>query len=247
MKIRVTFLAIALMAISSADAQIINPKETAKRKVEGRTNRTVDKTIDKGLDKLEEGIGSIFKKKDVKKKDENSNISNNASNKGTDKNNTNLKSNSSYDFEPGNKVLYFDNFERLNIGDFPAEFNTNASGEVVNVSGKSGKWLSMTKNGAFIPESIKELPDNFTLEFEIGILGDPTNNYSGFALNFTTDKNQLFRDNFFGKGSSVFYLHPGGEYASFVVSQSNASNIINNEIPMPQWNQCFTDGNRWKG
>src|SRR5690606_2562021 len=58
------------------------------------------------------------------------------------------KSTSKFDFEPGKKVLYFDNFDRLNIGDFPAEFNTNASGEVVNISGKSGKWLSMTKNGA---------------------------------------------------------------------------------------------------
>jgi OOP family OmpA-OmpF porin len=35
-----------------------------------------------------------------------------------------VKSTSKFDFVAGEKVLYFDNFERLEIGDFPAEFNT---------------------------------------------------------------------------------------------------------------------------
>lgn len=238
MKAGLTFIAFTVAILTNANAQVINPKETTKRKVEGRTNRTIDKTIDKGLDKLEEGIGSIFKKKDKKNKDEQTNTPNNSSNTANNsdnKNNTSVNANSNFDFEPGNKVLYFDNFERLEIGDFPVEFNTNASGEIVNISGKNGKWLSMTKNGAFIPESIKELPDNFTLEFEVGLLGDPTNNYSGFALNFTTDKNSLFKDNFFSKGSSVLYLHPGGDLASFEILQTTNTDKITNEIPMSQW------------
>ncbi|MFV0605854.1 MAG: hypothetical protein ACK5NK_08455, partial [Niabella sp.] len=198
MKAKLTFIAFTLAIVSSLNAQVINPKETAKRKVEDRTNRKADETIDKGLDKIEEGIGSIFKKKDKKQIDNNTGNSTNTSNSGNGNTNTgangsnnSTKSNSKFDFEPGNKVLYFDDFQRLNIGDFPAEFNTNARGEVVNVSGKSGKWLSMTKNGAFIPESIKVLPDNFTLEFEVGLIGNPGNNYTGLALNFTTDKDGL--------------------------------------------------------
>lgn len=242
MKTKVTLIALALVTGFSANAQVINPKETAKRKVEDRTNRKADETIDKGLDKLEEGIGSIFKKKDKKKKDDKSNTSTNSSNAGNS-NNSNTgnsstsKSNSKFDFEPGNKILYFDNFERLNIGDFPAEFNTNASGEVVNVSGKSGKWLSMTKNGAFIPESIKTLPDNFTLEFEVGLIGEPGNNYSGLALNFTTDKNGLFKDVLFDWSSSILYLHPGADLATIQILPASGENEISNEIPMPQWSQ----------
>lgn len=241
MKPKLTFIAFTLAIVSSVNAQVVNPKETAKRKVEDRTNRKTDETIDKGLDKLEKGIGSIFKKKDKKAKDEKSNTSNNSPNSGSGSNsnssNSSIKSNSKFDFEPGNKVLYFDDFQRLNIGDFPAEFNTNASGEVVNVSGKSGKWLSMTKNGAFIPENIKVLPDNFTLEFEVGLIGKPGNNYTGLALNFTTDKDQLFKDVLFGWSSSILYLHPGADLASIQILPSSGENEINNEIPMPQWSQ----------
>lgn len=254
MKAKVTLTALALVIGFSANAQIINPKETAKRKAEDRTNRKADETIDKGLDKIEQGVGSIFKKKDKKKKDKNAetvsspsdsetgnhnNIGGdgNGGNNTSNGNNSPVKSNSRFDFEPGSKVLYFDNFERLNIGDFPAEFNTNSSGEVVNVSGNSGKWLSMTKNGAFIPESIKELPDNFTLEFEAGLIGDAGNNYSGLALNFTTDKEQLFKDVLFGWSSSILYLHPGADLASIQILPGSGENEISNDIPMPQWSQ----------
>ena len=240
MKTKTTLIALALAIGFSANAQVINPKEIAKQKVEDRTNRTTDRTIDKGLDKIEKGIGSIFKKKDKEEKTNNNQSGNNGgtnSNNSSQTNSSAAKSNSKFDFEPGNKVLYFDNFERLNIGDFPAEFNTNASGEVVNVSGKSGKWLSMTKNGAFIPESIKELPDNFTLEFEVGLIGNPGNNYSGMGINFATNKNNLFKDVLFEWSSSILYLHPGAELTSVQILPANGENEINNEIKMPQWSE----------
>lgn len=240
MKTKTTLIALALAIGFSANAQVINPKEIAKQKVEDRTNRTTDRTIDKGLDKIEKGIGSIFKKKDKEEKTNNNQSGNNGgtnSNNSSQTNSSAAKSNSKFDFEPGNKVLYFDNFERLNIGDFPAEFNTNASGEVVNVSGKSGKWLSMTKNGAFIPESIKELPDNFTLEFEVGLIGNPGNNYSGLGINFATNKNNLFKDVLFEWSSSILYLHPGAELTSVQILPANGENEINNEIKMPQWSE----------
>lgn len=240
--IRLTLIICLICEISLA--QIRDPQKTAERKATDRANSKVDQTIDKGLDKLEEGIGSIFKKKDKKKKTEESNTDNQAGNiSGNNTDNSaelvhnTSKSSSKFDFEPGNKVLYFDDFERLNIGDFPAEFNTNASGEIVNVNGKSGKWLSMTKNGAFIPESIKELTDNFTLEFGAGLIGDASNNYSGLALNFTTDKSQLFKDIFFGSSSSVLYLHPGADLASITILPSSGEGNISNDIPMPQWSQ----------
>lgn len=254
MKRLLVLILISIALQHQLQAQLIDPKKTIKRKAEDRLNRKTDDAIDRGLDKLEEGIGNLFKRneKNTNQSPTPSNSSSSTSihqnNSNSQVNNTNqtenysnnqpsnsYQSNSNFDFEPGNKVLYFDNFERLQIGDFPAEFNTNASGEIVTVDGKPGKWLKMTKNGAFIPESIHDLPENFTLEFEVGILGNPSNNYTGLALNFTTDKNHLFRDNFFGKGSSVLYLHPGGDQISFEIFQSNQANSIKNEIPMPQW------------
>lgn len=239
MRNKIIALLASVLFAGVANAQIINPKETTKRKVEDRTNTRADQTIDKGLDKVEEGIGNIFKKKDKKQKENTTSNPTNNSNSGdgnTNGNDHSTKSNSRFDFEQGNKVLYFDDFHRLNLGDFPAEFNTNSSGEVVNASGKNGKWLAMTKNGAFIPESIKTLPENFTLEFEIGIIGDPSNNMGGFGINFTTVTEELMKDMFFGQGTSVVWIHPSGNVANIGIFPSSGTTPIENEIKMTQWN-----------
>lgn len=87
---------------------------------------------------------------------------------------------SKFDFVPGDKVVVADDFTQDAVGDFPAKWNTNASGEIVTVSGTTGRWLKFTRAGFFVPEYIPELPDNFTFEFDL--LVDPQFN-GGFALN----------------------------------------------------------------
>lgn len=67
---KTSFIVLCLLISYTIDAQIINPKEVAKRKAQDRTNSTIDRTIDKGLDKVEEGIGNIFKKKEKPAKEE---------------------------------------------------------------------------------------------------------------------------------------------------------------------------------
>lgn len=218
--------------------------KNAKDKTYQRGENKGDEAVDKTLDKVEDGIKGIFKKKGKKKKDtssDNANEENNTETKAKTDKSKSVKSNSKFDFVAGEKQLYFDNFDRLDIGDFPAEFNTNASGEVVELDDEDGKWLNMTKNGAFIPESLKELPDNFTLEFEIGIHGSPGNNYSGFGLNFSTIDDNLFKDVLFSEGSSIVYLHPGADLASVQILPVNGTEVYN-DIPMPQWS---TSGNNF--
>jgi outer membrane protein OmpA-like peptidoglycan-associated protein len=87
---------------------------------------------------------------------------------------------SKFDFVPGEKVAAMDDFTQDAIGDFPAKWNTNASGEIVTLTGKPGRWLKLTKGGSFVPEFLPQLPDNFTLEFDLTV--PPTFN-SGNALN----------------------------------------------------------------
>ena len=224
--------------------------KNAKDKTYSRGEQKSDETVDKALNKVEEGITGLFKKKDKKKKKEEAEQQEESSEQSAEESQESqsqplsskkpVKSNSKFDFVAGEKELYFDNFDRLAVGDFPAEFNTNASGEIVNIDGQSVKWLSMTKNGAFIPDNIKNLPENFTLEFEVGINADPTNNYPGFGLNFTTEQDNLMLERFFSKGISVIYLHPGAATCSVQITPSNGSEV-NNEIPMPQWNVRTND------
>ena len=87
---------------------------------------------------------------------------------------------SKFDFVPGEKVVAAEDFSQDAVGDFPAKWNTNAAGEVVTVAGTSGRWLKLTRAGFFLPEFVTELPENFTLEFDLLV---PPAFEAGFALN----------------------------------------------------------------
>lgn len=88
---------------------------------------------------------------------------------------------SKYDFVPGEKVVAIEDFAQDAIGDFPDKWNTNASGEVVTVAGQSGRWLKLTRAGFFMPEFITDLPENFTLEFDLVVRPGFS---AGFPLEF---------------------------------------------------------------
>jgi len=78
-----------------------------------------------------------------------------------------LSATSKYDFIPGESLMFFDDFTQDNIGDFPALWNTNGSGEIVTTNLFPGRWLKMGVSATFIPETKKVFPDNFTVEFDL--------------------------------------------------------------------------------
>ncbi len=77
--------------------------------------------------------------------------------------------NSKYDFVPGEKLISVENFASTELGDFPLHWSTNATAEVVTIDGKPGKWLKINKQGVFYPQFINNLPENFTLEFDVAV------------------------------------------------------------------------------
>ena len=88
------------------------------------------------------------------------------------------------------------------IGDFPAKWNTNGSGEIVTISGKPGRWLKLAGSGFYLPEFITALPDDFTLEFDI--LTPPT--FSGYYLNSVIAELPSGGGGELGRGDQL--LHP---------------------------------------
>jgi outer membrane protein OmpA-like peptidoglycan-associated protein len=74
---------------------------------------------------------------------------------------------SKYDFIPGEKVIFFDDFTSESMGDFPAQWITNGSGEIVTSGNFPGRWFQITKNGYYIPDAGEDFTDNFTIEFDI--------------------------------------------------------------------------------
>jgi outer membrane protein OmpA-like peptidoglycan-associated protein len=78
-----------------------------------------------------------------------------------------LQSYSKFDFVPGEKVLFYDDFSQDAVGDFPALWNTNASGEVVNTNLFPGNWLKYVMDESIWTDKLLTLPDNYTLEFDV--------------------------------------------------------------------------------
>lgn len=75
---------------------------------------------------------------------------------------------SKFDFIPGEKVIFFDDFSKDNVGDFPALWNTNGSGEVVTFPKYAGKWLKITNPRSIVaPLNPLTLPENYTIEFDV--------------------------------------------------------------------------------
>lgn len=78
-----------------------------------------------------------------------------------------LQSYSKFDFIPGEKVIFYEDLSQSAIGDFPANWNTNASGEVVTTNLYPGKWFIMTGEGCVSLDEGIDLPDNYTIEYDV--------------------------------------------------------------------------------
>jgi OmpA-OmpF porin, OOP family len=99
------------------------------------------------------------------------------------------RSNRPTDFVPGRRVLVAERFERDTVGSFPARWRTNSVGEIVTLEGIDGHWLTLNQPGHLKPDSIRLLPDEFTLQFDL-ICTNPFNFYStGFYTAFASLQN----------------------------------------------------------
>ena len=78
-----------------------------------------------------------------------------------------LQSYSKFDFIPGAKVIFYDDFRETAVGDFPPAWNTNASGEVVTTNLYPGNWFKMTNTGCIVLDEAIKLPDNYTVEYDV--------------------------------------------------------------------------------
>ncbi|TSA38571.1 MAG: OmpA family protein [Porphyromonadaceae bacterium] len=156
---RYLLISLSLLAVC-APAQILDLRGAVRNKAVNRVNNHIDQTLDKGLDKIESSI------KDCVKTNEKIKDAPDAGQDAVQSNQAALQTYSKYDFIPGEKVIFYDDFSQDNIGDFPVLWNTNASGEVVNTNLFPGKWFQIKEEGFYIPETKGDFPDNFTVEFD---------------------------------------------------------------------------------
>src|SRR5574344_681006 len=162
-------------------------KDKAVEKVEERIENKAGEAVDKGLDEIENTVTGKSKSTDEEASDEETTTP--AQTKKTtppaQANAPTLMSNTKYDFVPGDKILYFEDFAQDAVGDFPALWTTNGGGEVKTLNLASGNWFHMNKEDAVYcyTKSIA-FPQNFIMEFDV----IPDGNFSnGYTITFYED------------------------------------------------------------
>ncbi len=177
---------------ASGFGQIVDVKEVIKQKGTDRVNSWVERGVDAGFDKIEQEAGeAVTGEEDTAEEsdeaeasdEENTEPDDNAmrqdSDSDSEKNKASgkaaastsvqkLESYTQYDFIPGDKILFYEDFSQDAIGDFPALWTSNGSGEVKNVNIAPGKWLHMNgEDAVYCYSKMVAFPDNFIIEFDI--------------------------------------------------------------------------------
>jgi outer membrane protein OmpA-like peptidoglycan-associated protein len=132
-----------------------------KRKVEEKVEKKTEEAVEKALEGNQE--------EEAEESDESENKSNKNDDENTSEttNEISFKSFSKFDFIPGDRIIFFEDFSQDNIGDFPVKWNTNGSGEVISTNLFPGKWLKMVNDVNYVPDIKHPFPENFTLEFDL--------------------------------------------------------------------------------
>jgi OmpA-OmpF porin, OOP family len=212
MKTKISIVLLILTSVVSYSQETVGGKviQNAKDKTYQRGEQRGGEGVDEALNKVEDKLKNLFKKKEKKPKNDDQEMEPNSddsqqtdtSQNSNSKTKSSVKKNSKFDFEPGQKQLGFDDFSTTNVGDFPLGWNTNSSAEIVTLDNSNQKWLSITKDGYFQPEFIKNLPENFTLEFEV-FTRYRSSNILEYQLYFMPSKNpkkdlaEEYPDNYF--------------------------------------------------
>lgn len=151
-----------------------------------------------------------------------------------------------YDFVQGDKLIAYEDFSTTEIGDFPLKWNTNATAEVVMLNNKPGKWLKINKESVFHPEFITNLPENFTLEFDLGI--NQEFNSLPLVLNITKLKTPAEYTNYYHyvdwRGTHTLHM----EFAPAIVDVRpgnsklqvgrDGNHLINNDVSQVTWDNA---------
>ena len=228
----VFFIATLLLSLSfSSHAQLSGLLNKAKNKVKQRTDQKIDNAMEKGLDKAE-GKNT---------KDDKSSTSPSSGGKtedgGENADENLVKSYSKFDFIPGDSLIYTEDFQQDEIGEFPLNWNTAGKGDVVSLNNYPGKWLRMYENSLYLTSNKKEFSKNFTLEFDL-IMQMKYTGYTYPVVSFgffasredsTTDNKFLSYQNENQSAEIFFRLGESGTSYTYLGSYLNKKSIFKSE------------------
>lgn len=194
-------LAGLLLSVPVAEAQILERLgKRVKRKVEERIERKTDEAVEKGLDKVEDAADGKGDERtqqapgDTPKEDHAAGTAGGPGNAGSpDQGDKTLNVYSKFDFVPGDRILFYDDFATDHTGDFPSKWNTNASGEVVEFGEDGEKYFQLMGGALYLPILDGPLPEEYTVEFDLKTTGLDEKISSTAYLDFILDENATFQ------------------------------------------------------
>ena len=117
--------------------------------------KIIKKAEDKLIQKAEDAVDGKNKKPADKPSNQTGNVEGN-----------DVQVNRKFDFVPGNKVIYGENFAGSEEGSPPKNWTFSGTAEVATLSKVPGKWLMLGKRVEAKKELQQALPENCTIEFD---------------------------------------------------------------------------------
>ncbi len=211
-----------------SQAQFGNLMNKVKYKTQQRVDNKVDKAIDSELDKME-GKTPATASAPVAQKTETKSASVAVE--------ESLVSYSKYDFVPGEKIIYTEDFSQDAIGELPLNWNTGGKAEVVTLNSLSGKWLRIYQNALYLTANKDSFSKNFTIEFDAILQMKPNGwLYPEFIFGFISTDKEPTNDNVFLKSfekyaavQTTLHLGEGGTTRTAVESSYDGKDYFHSE------------------
>ncbi len=132
-----------------------------------------------------------------------------------------------FDFVPGERVLFYDDYTSDNVGDFPRRLEF-AEGNAEIAEWEGSRWLRVSKAAKFAVVLPENLPDRFTLEFDYVTNGRAS---SGWPILVNTSS---AKDNWESQGSYNptvrFDTDQGGVYVGKIEASGPAGGNFENKV-----------------
>jgi len=217
--------ALIIAAPYTMQAQLGGLMNKAKAKVKQRIDTKTDQAMDKALDGLEGKKAPAeepAEKPVAKAKTEKAE----PAEKEEPASKERITSYTKFDFIPGEKILYTEDFASDALAELPVAWNASGKGEVTTINNKQGKWLRGFQRISYLTGNKGNFGENFTVEFDMIYLFQPKK--TGYLLpqisfglfssgkedptdnKFLSDRNNLNETDVSIHGAAVLTSYKGG-------------------------------------
>jgi outer membrane protein OmpA-like peptidoglycan-associated protein len=224
-------------------AQLGSFVNRAKSKVQARINNKADEAVDKTLDVLIDGKPAEPAKATKPVSAPPANTAAKAAGptasepKEEEVEKPAMRSYSKFDFVPGEKIIYTEDFAQDAIGELPTNWNASGKGEVMTIDGRQGKWLRLYENTTYLSGNKKDFGENYTIEFDMiyyfqpkktgYLLPDAT--FGFFASGATDNGDNKFLKDYEVINSIATIIHPYGSGTARIESSKARLSTFNSD------------------